>query len=282
MQPVATAEDAAFLAGLLEEVDTNTSSRRVAPPIKTIKTESRRKIRVLSPPLSENRKVTLPKARGITDPAHLLSTPPTESAYDDDDDGFFRGMDDDAPMSDPMPSSPVTNAVTRKGQAQVKAEEEVDDDLMEIAQAVGHNNVKTTSVNISGSRPVPKTAKKPSYPSPQSSSPTRTPVDDVGASVWNDVTSKLNVLSSSPTQTATFGKLDVQDALEEDGSLRMFWTDYTEVNGSLCLFGKVKDKKTGAYVSAFVKIDNILRKLFFLPRTYKRSTSLPVQLAGFT
>ena len=193
----------------------------------------------------------------------------------DDDDGFLRDTDDDAPMSDPMPSSPVTNAVARKGQAQVKAEEEEDDDLMEIAQVVGDHNVKTTSVNISGSRPVPKTVKKPAYPSPQSSSPTRAPTDDIDASVWNNVTSKLNVLSSPPAQTTSFGKLDVQDALEEDGSLRMFWTDYTEVNGSLCLFGKVKDKKSGAYVSAFAKVDNILRKLYFLPRTYKRSRSLP-------
>lgn len=236
---------------------------------------------MLSPPLSENKKVTLPKAHGVTNPAHLLSTPPLESAFDDNDDGFLRGMDDDAPMSDPMPSSPVTKAVARKGKAQVKAEEEEDDDLMDIAQAVGDVNVKNTSVNISGSRPVPKTVKKPLYPSPQSSSPTRAPAEDVDASVWNDVTSKLNVLSSPPTQTASFGKLDIQDALEEDGSLRMFWTDYTEVNGSLCLFGKVKDKKSGAHVSAFVKVDNILRKLYFLPRTCKRSRSLPLQLAGF-
>ena len=67
----------------------------------------------------------------------------------------------------------------------------------------------------------------------------------------------------------SFGKLDHNDAIEEDGSLRMFWTDYAEVNGSLCLFGKVQDKKTGAFVSCFVKIDNILRKLFFLPRQYR-------------
>lgn len=46
----------------------------------------------------------------------------------------------------------------------------------------------------------------------------------------------------------------------------MFWTDYTEVNGSLCLFGKVKNRSTGDFVSCFLKVDNILRKLFFLPR----------------
>ncbi len=47
----------------------------------------------------------------------------------------------------------------------------------------------------------------------------------------------------------------------------MFWTDYTEIGGSLCLFGKVSNKRTNAYVSCFIKIDNILRKLFFLPES---------------
>ena len=60
-----------------------------------------------------------------------------------------------------------------------------------------------------------------------------------------------------------------QDAVEEDVSLRFFWLDYTDVNGSLCLFGKVKHKTTGQYLSAFVKVDNILRKLYFLPRQHK-------------
>jgi len=79
----------------------------------------------------------------------------------------------------------------------------------------------------------------------------------------------LNVLSSS--QTGSIGKLDYNDVVEDDGSLRMFWTDYSEVNGSLCLFGKVKNRKTGSFASCFVKIDNILRKLFFLPRAYRQS-----------
>jgi hypothetical protein len=35
-----------------------------------------------------------------------------------------------------------------------------------------------------------------------------------------------------------------QDVVEDDGSLRIFWLDYTEVNGSLCLFGKVKNKQS--------------------------------------
>ncbi|MCJ1243275.1 DNA-directed DNA polymerase alpha catalytic subunit pol1 [Trapelia coarctata] len=266
--PVATAEDAAFIADLLGEVDTNVPSR---VPLKTVKNESRRKVRVLSPPVDENKKPRLSKMKPSADAEPLMNTPPIESNYDAGDDymGDFDG--EDLPMNDPMPSSPIQKAVERKGLGLVKVEEEEDDDDMEVYQAVGDHSVKAASVNISGSRPVPKVLKQPSsYPTPESSSPTRPPTDAVDPSAWNDVTSKLNVLSSPASQTSVPGKLGVKDAIEEDGSIRMFWTDYTEANGSLCLFGKVKDRSTGSYVSAFVKVDNILRKLFFLPRVYKQ------------
>lgn len=279
-QPVATVEDAAFMAGLLGEVDVNIPS---CVPLKTVKTESRRKTRVLSPPLSRERHTSLPKQREANKAASLLNTPPLETNYNDDG-GFMGGMDDDAfPASDLLPSSPTTNAMDRKGQQSCKVkEEEEDEDRMEVAQAIGDSKVKAASVNISGSRPVPKVMKGPAYPSPASSSPTGPPTDVVGASAWNDVTSKLNVLSSQEPATSSIGKLRIEDATEDDGSLRFFWTDYTEIHGSLCLFGKVKDKHSGAYVSAFVKIDNILRKLFFLPRNYRqkhgRDTSAEVEM----
>ena len=266
------------MADLLVEVDTNIPSRL---PLKTVKTESRRKTRLLSPPLSRETKITLPKQKVTNDTAYLLNTPPLEKDYNDDDD-FMDGMDDHAfPASDPVPSSPTANAVDRRIQQSVKVEEE-DEDKMEVAQAIGDSNVKAASVNLSGSRPAPKVVKAPPYPSPASSSPTRPPTDTVDASTWNDVTSKLNVLSSQEPATPSFGKLKIEDATEDDGSLRFFWTDYTEVHGSLCLFGKVKDKKSGAYVSAFVKVDNVLRKLYFLPRTYRqkhgRDTSTEVEM----
>lgn len=187
-----------------------------------------------------------------------------------DDDDFGPGMDDDDfPMSDQQPSSPVTNALERKAQIAVKNEEEDDEDMMEVAQAAG---IAATSVNISGTRPALKIKKVDPYPTPQSSSPTRPPTQDIDASAWNDVNQKLNVMNESPSQeTMTFGKLDYKDAIEDDGSLRMFWTDYTEINGSLCLFGKVQNKKTGSFVSCFLKVDNILRKMFFLPRQFRKS-----------
>ena len=258
------------MAGLLGEVDANALPARSYSK-KTIKSEARRKVRVLSPPLTQERKIVRSKAVEI----------PAEPADDNDDGIQAIGDDYDLPMSDPMPSSPIAKAVERKANNQVKEEEEDDDDLMDIAPALGDEAGVTTSVNMKGSRPAPKIP-EPAYPSPQNSSPPLAAVADVDATVWTAVANKLNVVASPSNDTQMFGKMRPQDAIEEDGSLRMFWLDYTEVNGSLCLFGKVRNKTNGQYVSAFVKIDNVLRKLYFLPREYKyrggRETSEEVEM----
>jgi DNA polymerase alpha subunit A len=252
MQVQTTAEDEAFMADLLGEVDVNVAAGRPFNK-RTVKSESRRKVRVLSPPLTQERKSRTKYEPPITE---LVDTPPAQF-----DDGPV--IMDDEPMSDPLPSSPIAKAVERRAKVQIKTEEE-DEDLMDVAQAVGEEGRAVASVNMKGSRPPPK-IKATSLPSPVSSSPPPA-VADTEAATWNHVTSKLAVASSPANDSQMFGKMKPQDAIEEDGSLRMFWLDYTEVNGSLCLFGKVKHKGTGQYLSAFVKVDNILRTVYFLPR----------------
>ncbi len=274
LQAAATAEDAAFMADLLGTVDTSVSNRRLAPRIKPVKTETRRKTRLLSPPIEK------PARDSSSNQSH--NDPPSEAAEsrpDDEDAPLLYG--DDIEMDDVAPlSSPVAKAVERKASAVVKVEEE-EEDSMEITQVVNHARIHTASVNMSGSRPVPK-IKKVDYPTPESSSPERPNTTDIDASSWNHVTSNLNVVKS-PMDTSSVGKLSARDALEDDGTLRMFWLDYAEVNGSLCLFGKVKDRSSGAFKSCFVKIDNILRKLYFLPRVYRqkhgRDTSEEVEMS---
>ena len=259
------------MASLLGEVDVtdavNTSATR-----NTIKSQARRKIRVLSPSpdVSKARRERETRA----DDRYLPDTPPAETAMDNED-VFMRSLEEDDAIlpSDPqLPSSPLTKATERKAQTAIKDEyedEEEFDDAMEVNQAVGRSVADSGSVNISASRPAPAPKKAP-YPSPESSSPTLPSPQVIDSSSWNDVATKLNVLSSDPvTDTPTFGKLAPKDILEDDGSLRFFWLDYTEVNGSLCLFGKVKNRSNGSSVSCFVKVDNILRKLFFLPRPYR-------------
>ena len=272
-KPIVSTEDNSFIAGLLGEVDANVPSRTALP---TIKTESRRKTRVLSPP--RNRENQRPVSQVKPDePANaMLNTPPLEPGY--------NGMsfpDDDIdetplPVIDHLPSSPAARAADRKApQASVKFEEDDDDDIMEVAQPVGIGSSNNASVNISGARPAQEIKKPEPYLSPPSSSPTRPAPSEIDASAWNDVTSKLNVVSNVETASASIGKLSIENAVESDRCLNFFWTDYTEANGSLCLFGKVKDRLNGNFVSAFVKVDNILRKLFFLPRTHRQSKFNP-------
>jgi len=186
-----------------------------------------------------------------------------------DDDGLPPMLDSPAPvsedvtMSDPAPSSPAAKVAERKAQIKTEPDEDDEDDLMEVAHA---GTVNSTSVNMTASRPPKKLLKPDPYPTPASSSPAKAAETKVDSSVWTDLTNNLNVISSSPNEARSVGKIDHKDAIEEDGSLHVYWTDYTEVNGSLCLFGKVLNKKTQQYVSCFIKVDNILRKLYFLPR----------------
>jgi DNA polymerase alpha subunit A len=166
-------------------------------------------------------------------------------------------------MSDPAPSSPAAKKAERRTQIKLEPQDDEDEDMMEVAHS---GAINSASVNIAGSRQVKRLLKQEPYPSPDSSSPLKAaPKTSVDSSSWNNLTDRLNVVGN-PTEARGIGKIDHKDAIEADGSLNFFWTDYTEVNGSLCLFGKVLNKKTNVYVSCFVKVDNILRKLYFLPR----------------
>ncbi|KAK7949691.1 DNA polymerase alpha catalytic subunit [Apiospora saccharicola] len=262
---VKTEEDDKFLADLLGEVDTNIPAPVTRIP-KRNRSPERRRARVLSP-APETRQTK--KAR-VT-PERI----PSPDTYDDA--VFSDPMGDDLPpptrdlpMSDmdPAPSSPITKAVARK--AQIKTEPADDEDDVVMMEVAHTGTINAASVNLSSSRPIKKLIKPEPYPTPASSSPTKPADVAVDSSSWNKLTSELNVVSSPQSEQKSIGKIDYKDAIEEDGSLNFFWTDYTEVNGSLCLFGKVLNKKTKSYVSCFVKVDNILRKLYFLPRQHRK------------
>lgn len=268
-----TEADDQFLASLLGEVDQNIPAAVSRPSKKRDRSAERRRARIPSPAPEARRPA--PKKVRLSDP--VLPTTSVEDTFNGDDDYSFMPVDDDEdlpraddniPTSDPAPapSSPTVKVAERmsKLKADDEAEDE-DDDMMEVAHA---GAITAASVNLSASRVPKKVIKADPYPSPQSSSPVKGLAEaTVDSSAWNDINSNLNVVSSSAgEQPRGLNKIDYKDAIEEDGSLNMFWTDYTEVNGSLCLFGKVLNKKTKSYVSCFVKIDNILRKLYFLPR----------------
>ncbi|KAK3374895.1 hypothetical protein B0H63DRAFT_562886 [Podospora didyma] len=266
---IKTEDDDRFLADLLGEVDANVPAPVRRPAKKRDRSAERKKARALSP-VREARPPAAKKAKTIDG---RLPSPDVNKAQDDDD--FGAPMDDDdfaaaadAAMSDalPMPSSPVTKLTQRRTQIKAETADDEEDDMMEVAHT---GAVKVASVNISASRQIKKLIKQEPDPAPINWSPAKAPEARVDSTSWNEINEKLNVVSNSQAETCNSGKLDYKDAIEADGSLNMFWTDYTEVNGSLCLFGKVLNKKTKSYVSCFVKIDNILRKLFFLPRKHR-------------
>lgn len=278
---VKTEEDDQFLAGLLGEVDQNIPAPVPRQSKKRDRSVERRRARIpsLAP---EPRRPAVKKAR-LSDAA-----PPTQEV--EVDDAFIPMDEDDAlppplpvndvPSSDPAPSSPTVKVVERMSKLKAEAEDDEDDGMMEVAHA---SAITAASVNLSASRVPQKVVKADTYPTPANSSPQKNdPESAVDSSAWNEINSKLNVMSNSPTESRGLNKIDYKDAIENDGSLNMFWTDYTEVNGSLCLFGKVLNKKTQSYVSCFVKVDNILRKLYFLPRQHRvlggQETSEEVQM----
>ncbi|KAL0930787.1 DNA polymerase alpha catalytic [Colletotrichum truncatum] len=265
---VKTKEDDDFLADLLGEVDANVPAPVSRSGGKRNRSPERRRARVLSPAPDIRRPLTK-RTKTVDD---RCPSPTIDDSAPED--GYMPPMGDDREdtptldnadilMSDPAPSSPAAKVAQRKAQIKAEPKDDEDDDMMEVAHA---GTITTASVNITGSRPPKKLVKPDPYPSPLDSSPAKASEPAVDSSAWNSITDQLNVVSSSPAETRTVGKIDYKDAIEPDGSLNMFWTDYTEVNGSLCLFGKVLNKKTGLYVSCFVKVDNILRKLYFLPR----------------
>lgn len=245
---VATAQDKDFLNNLLGEFDTSlpaTESRS----LKKRKEEPARKTRKLSPP----------RKAGVKRNGMMPSSPPMIKDEDDDEPAFLPQppLDEDVNMSDaPMPpSSPTLNAVKRKQPS--PDDDDDDDDVFAVAEVKGNRNVKVEKVNISSARPIK------SLPSAGiTSSPAK--AEDIDSSDWTSVGSSLNIMKDSGAPA--IGKLQPEHAVEEDGSVKMFWMDYTEVNGALVLFGKVQDKRSGKYVSAFLKVDGILRNLYFLPR----------------
>ncbi|KAH6627613.1 hypothetical protein F5144DRAFT_535367 [Chaetomium tenue] len=268
---IKTEEDDKFLEDLLGEVDANVPVPAQRVTKKRDRSAERRRNRALSP-AREPRQPATKKTKMLDGSA---SSPVATDVAMAEDDFVPPAEEDELPvpldvdMSDPAPSSPAAKVAERRTQPKPDTNEydefdDDDDDMMEVGRT---GAVAAASVNLSAARQIKKIIKPD--PTPVTSSPAKGPETAVDASSWNGINDKLNVVSSSQPEARSMGKMDYKDAIEPDGSLNMFWTDYTEVHGSLCLFGKVLNKKTGHHVSCFVKVDNILRKLYFLPRKHR-------------
>ena len=116
---------------------------------------------------------------------------------------------------------------------------------------------------------VKKEEKEVKFQLPQVSKPeAKKSLDETPA--WLSVYDSLSVTTddtlgpvAAPSRSAGGSKATV---LEEDGSFRFFWLDYLEHDGRLYFIGKTQDKKTKAWLSCCVTVENLQRNLFVLPR----------------
>ncbi|KAJ8101126.1 hypothetical protein POJ06DRAFT_89105 [Lipomyces tetrasporus] len=183
-----------------------------------------------------------------------------EQVSDDDD---FHMSDDD------ILANPVASYEAEKKQKQ-EEEEEDDEDEISIERPMGASaSISVERINISASKPSlpkPKPNTKPAGEEPRTDPPVE------GSDMWTTMNAALPVaLASSPSQNVgpMVGKLPLSEVEEDDGTIKLFWTDYCEMGDRLLLFGKTKHKKSDTYVSCMVQVSGIMRKLYFLPRPHK-------------
>ncbi|AEY97369.1 FAER381Cp [Eremothecium gossypii FDAG1] len=119
--------------------------------------------------------------------------------------------------------------------------------------------------SAAASRHVNFGAKFKSVSSPIGAKPTDLPHSDPDL---QPMTSPLKG-SETPSYDNFNNKYSKEDIVDQaTDSFSMFWLDYTELETSLLLFGKIKTLN-GKHISAMVQVAGIYRELYFLPREGK-------------
>lgn len=214
----------------------------------------------------------------------------------DADDPFSAPQDEWHPDSPPRqskrPKVHDTGAVTRKI-ANLKVEPIDDDD--EFGAMMDLSDVDMAFIEGVSSSPIaPSPEKKLQPPKPVNAylpagakATAKKEESEDGPPAWLALHSSLltETLPSSEADDAlaSSGALlpsgAAVNALEDDGSLHLFWLDYIEHEGKIFLTGKVLDKgedgKGKKYVSCCVTIQGLERNLYVLPRD-KRFGELPI------
>lgn len=165
-------------------------------------------------------------------------------------------------------SSVVTPAIERMGKLEVHSgSEDGFDASMDFSDIDMNDFMDVDDVHVKPSVPAEKELSTAKIDSKPVSNGGNTPKkEDLTAPSWLSVFDSLTVVSEDTLGSKpAFSKTSV-NALEDDGSLHMFWLDYLEHGGKLYLIGKVKDKTSDTWASACLSIQGIQRNLFVLPR----------------
>ncbi|KAL9933797.1 hypothetical protein V8E36_007455 [Tilletia maclaganii] len=187
-----------------------------------------------------------------------------------------------------------------KGTVNDDDDEDDDDDEFSIqAPAAGDKRARGAVVNAAAVKVVTKkVADKENIQTGGPAAPAKDKVDDEavakvrgfakdsrplnGRDSWKSVSEGLETSSAVKSPPSSDEKLATQtgrdavaptkiQAFEEDKSLRFFWMDYSEMpDGTIHLIGKVKDRRSGKYVSACLTVEGVERCLFLLPREHTK------------
>ncbi|KAK9476142.1 hypothetical protein V1514DRAFT_337844 [Lipomyces japonicus] len=283
------ADDAEFLNDILNGIDTTPASNRKSTTTTTtsrfgtFSSTSKKPARLteLTTPTPSTRvnkdvsRLDLPELES-DDVPHGLSSPSAQQKKNTTWSQLDSNLDNDQEMtegtsiedSDKSKESSVT-AISMEGISDFDPDE---DESMEVQKPLAANlGTDVQLVNISSSKPVP--SRPAIVPKLES-----TPVKQIAKTLesdesreWIKMNDSIQLASSPATQlSVSMGKIPVSDVADENGTVKMFWTDYCEVNNTLVLFGKVKAKGSDNYVSSMVQVSGIMRKLYFLPRTHRR------------
>jgi DNA polymerase alpha subunit A len=159
-------------------------------------------------------------------------------------------------------SSVVMPAVERMGKLEVHSgSEDALDASMDFSDVDMNDFMAIDDLDVKPSVPVKKELKLDSKPIPNSAN---TPKKEDPS--WLSVYDSLAVVSEESLGSKPALSRSSINALEDDGSLRIFWLDYLEHGGKLYLIGKVKDKTSNTWASVCLSIQGIQRNLFVLPR----------------
>ena len=292
---VSTEEDADFMASILGELDDNTSSasrslkrdRKAGAAPDARPTKKRH-----SSPTPALRMSSVANRRPVAAPGpvktQIPSSPPMAGLSFNSDDSGFMDVDND----DSFQTTPSSSSTKQKNGVDLTLDDDSQEEDIPVVKKLSAAKPAaqtTKSINISASKPAPL----PVPPKPQIKKES-SPLPEVPDATWRHLDSTLNVTAAPTTssanratpsdvvETVTMAITETVD--QEDGTemeiekqvekqvVNFFWLDYGEFNGILGLFGKVYNRQTQQYISAFVKIEGIERVLYFLPRETNKST----------
>ncbi|KIJ65181.1 hypothetical protein HYDPIDRAFT_27902 [Hydnomerulius pinastri MD-312] len=272
-RPAVSAEqEEDFMANLLGGIDT--------PPVPAPKKSKKRK----PSPMSDYDDVK-PDRSSSPVPYRNSSSAYNYDAYSSDgpiDDGAASNppssdFEDYAAMMSPKKkariangSTMVTPAIERMGKLEVQSgSEDAFDTSMDFSDIDMNEFMDVEDIDVKPKAPIKKEPAPVSLGlKPAANGSGSSKKEDLAAPSWLSIYDSLAVGSDETLGTgfASSASKTSINALEDDGTLKMFWLDYLEHGGKLYLIGKVKDKASNTWASACLAIQGIQRNLFVLPR----------------